>query len=62
MLDMTDWRLAAAARRPEIPAPDADRIAPVLEALEAAFAPLAAGIPAAAEPATCFRADQGEET
>jgi hypothetical protein len=57
----TDWRLAAAARCPEIPAAEVERIAPVLEALEAAFAPLAARIPFDVEPAAAFSADPGEE-
>ncbi len=51
---MSDWRLAARARCPDIPADEVDRIVPVLEALEAAFAPLAARIPLEAEPATVF--------
>ena len=57
MLVMTDWRLAAAARCPEIPAAEVERIAPVLEALEAAFVPLAAHIPIECEPATEFRVE-----
>jgi len=57
MLVMTDWRLAAAARCPEIPAAEVERIVPVLEALETAFAPLAASIPVECEPATEFRVE-----
>jgi hypothetical protein len=61
MQDMTDWRLAAAARCPEIPASEVERIAPVLEALEKQFAPLAAAIPMEAQPATWFEAGLDEE-
>ena len=48
---MTDWRLAAQARCPDIPPDELERIIPILEDLEAAFAPLAARIPIDAEPA-----------
>lgn len=61
MLVMTDWRLAAQARCPDIPAAEVERIAPVLEALEAAFAPLAARIPMDCEPATAFSVEPAEE-
>jgi hypothetical protein len=57
MLVMTDWRLVAQARCPEIPAAEVERIAPVLEALEAAFAPLAARIPVECQPAAEFRVE-----
>jgi hypothetical protein len=46
---MTDWRKIAAALDPPIPADDIERIAPVLEALESAFQPLRASIPAGAD-------------
>jgi hypothetical protein len=46
---MTHWRNLAAAVDPPIPAEDAEKAAPVLEALEAAFRPLAASIPAGAD-------------
>jgi hypothetical protein len=42
---MTDWRMMAAALSPPIPAEDIEKIVPVLEALEAAFAPMALSIP-----------------
>jgi hypothetical protein len=58
---MTDWRLAAQARCPDIPAEEVERIVPVLEALEAAFAPLAARIPVECEPATAFRVEPAEQ-
>jgi hypothetical protein len=61
MLIMTDWRLTAKARCPDIPAAEVERIAPVLEALEAALAPLAARIPIGCEPATAFRVERAEE-
>ena len=38
---MTDWKKIAAALDPPIPAADVEKIAPVLEALEEAFRPLA---------------------
>jgi len=43
---MTDYRKLAAALDPPIPEADVEKIAPVLEALEKAFAPLRASIPA----------------
>lgn len=46
---MTDWRKLASAADPPIPAEDIERAVPVLEALEAAFRPLAASIPAGAD-------------
>jgi hypothetical protein len=58
MLVMTDWRLAARARCPDIPAAEVERMAPVLEDLEAAFAPLAARIPIEAQPAAVFGVGQ----
>jgi hypothetical protein len=42
---MTDWKKLAAALDPPIPGPDAEVIAPTLEALEAAFRPLTKLIP-----------------
>lgn len=49
-----DWRLIAAAHRLNIPEADLDRIAPVLDALEASFRPLVKDIPPEVEPATIF--------
>lgn len=46
---MTDWKQLAAAADPPIPSLDAQKAAPILEALEAAFRPLAAAIPAGAD-------------
>ncbi len=38
--DMTDWKKTAAALDPPIPAPDVEKLLPVMDALEAAFRPL----------------------
>jgi hypothetical protein len=44
----------------EIPEEARERIAPALEALEAAFRPLAAAIPEDVEPAVTFKAEEDE--
>lgn len=41
---MTDWKKAAAALDPPIPEADVEKLAPVMNALEAAFAPLKASL------------------
>lgn len=46
---MTDWTKIASAMEPGIPAGDAEKIAPVMEALEGAFRPLVRSIPAGAD-------------
>jgi hypothetical protein len=46
---MTDYKKLAASLDPPIPAADAEKIAPVLEALEKSFAPLRASIPIGAD-------------
>lgn len=46
---MTDWKKLAAALDPPIPPADAERIAPILESLEAAFRPLQKTIPPGAD-------------
>jgi len=46
----TDWKRLAAALEPPIPSGDLERIAPVLDALEAAFRPLARSLPPDAIP------------
>lgn len=51
---MTDWKPLAAARCPDIPADAVARILPSLEALEAAFRPLAATLTPADESALTF--------
>jgi hypothetical protein len=45
VLKTTQWKKLAAAVEPPIPAPDAEKAAAVLEALEASFRPLVATIP-----------------
>jgi hypothetical protein len=42
----TDWKKLAAAIDPAVPAQDVEKIIPVLDALELAFRPLRASIPA----------------
>lgn len=49
---MNEWQ--------DIPQEARDRIAPVLDALEAAFRPLAAAIPEDVEPAVTFTAEEDE--
>jgi hypothetical protein len=51
---MKDWKLIAAASRWNIPEADLERIAPVLDALEASFRPLVRSIPPDIEPAPTF--------
>ena len=59
---MTDWMAIAAGRGLGIPDADLDRIVPVLEALEAAFRPLAENIPWDVEPAVTFSCPAGDES
>jgi hypothetical protein len=47
-----DWKAAAQAFAPDIPADAIERIAPSLDKLEAAFGPLATKIPLETEPAS----------
>jgi hypothetical protein len=51
---MTDFKAVARARGLDIPDAELDRIVPTLEALEAAFRPLAANLSPLLEPATGF--------
>lgn len=46
-----DWKTAAQALAPDIPADAIEKIAPSLDKLEAAFRPLPARIPLETEPA-----------
>jgi len=46
---MTDWKKIASAVDPPIPAAEAEKLGPVLEALEGAFGPLVRSIPAGAD-------------
>ena len=43
---MTDWKKAAAALDPPIPEADVEKLAPVMDALEAAFARLKSSLTA----------------
>ncbi|HLX43289.1 MAG TPA: hypothetical protein VKR43_07635 [Bryobacteraceae bacterium] len=43
---MTDWKKMASALDPGIPDADAEKVVPVLNALEAVWRPLQASIPA----------------
>ena len=52
---MKDWKKIASANGLNIPEADVERIAPSLDALEAAFRPLTARIPHEVEPAVGFR-------
>lgn len=52
---MKDWTEIARGHGLEIPEAELARMAPVLDALEAAFRPLAAAIPEDVEPAVIFR-------
>lgn len=58
---MKNWKRIAEVEGFGIPEPDLDRIAPVLDGLEAALRPLVASIPHEIEPATAFRAAPDEE-
>ena len=51
---MKNWKLIAAAHEFDIPAAEIDRIAPVLDGLEAAVRPLLEEIPLETEPVTVF--------
>ena len=51
---MTDWKALAAARCPDLSADAVARAIPGLEALEAAFRPLAAQLTVEDEPAVTF--------
>jgi hypothetical protein len=55
---MKDWRAMAKAMDLGIPPEDLEKISPVLEGLEAAFAPLRGTIPDEVEPAVTFRAEE----
>jgi hypothetical protein len=51
---MKDWKKIAQAHNLSIPDADLDRILPSLDQLEAAFRPLAGGVPHEVEPAITF--------
>jgi len=56
---MTDWRAVALARG--MTESDAEKLAPVLVALEATLVRMSADLPVEIEPATVFRAAEGDE-
>ena len=51
---MKNWKLIASGMDLGIPEPDLDKIAPVIDAMEGAFRPLASVIPHETEPAVVF--------
>ena len=55
---MKDWILIANVIAPDIPAKEAAKTAPPLNALEDVFRPLAKSLTPEMEPATIFHADQ----
>jgi hypothetical protein len=55
---MKDWKQIAAGLGANIPDADVAKITPALDALEAAFRPLARAIPEDVEPAVTFRAEE----
>jgi hypothetical protein len=55
---MKDWRAIAKARGLDLPAGELDRIAPPLEALEAAFRPLVRDLTPGIEPALEFSVEE----
>lgn len=57
----SDWKAIAAARGLGIPGEQLARIAPSLDALEAAFRPLSLSIPHLTEPALVYQ-PEAEET
>jgi hypothetical protein len=58
---MKDWKGIAAASNLAIPAADLERITGSLDALEAAFRPLAAAIPHLCEPALVYQPEPEAE-
>jgi len=56
-----DWKKIARGNRLEIPEADLERILATLDGLEAAFRPLARGLPQDSEPASIFRAEEEGE-
>jgi hypothetical protein len=52
---MKDWKLMVKAQGLDISDREVDQMQPTLDALEAAFRPLIAGIPSDVEPALIFR-------
>jgi hypothetical protein len=57
---MPDWKKAAEAFAPDMPADAVERAAKPLDTLEAAFRPLVARIPLETEPASVLLITRGE--
>ncbi len=57
---MKDWKAIAKAGGFEIPPAEVDRMVDSLSTLEAAFRPLVKDLPVDLEPATVYRAEDGE--
>lgn len=57
---MPNWKLLAQARELNIPADELERLVPVLDALETAFAPLRTLAPHEAEPVTSYRLERAK--
>jgi hypothetical protein len=57
---MHNWKLLAQARGIDVPAEEMDRLTGVLEALEAAWAPLRQMAPHETEPAIVYRLSRQE--
>lgn len=58
---MPDWKLVAAGRGFDIPDQDMERIAPVLDAMEAGLRRLIPTLPLLLEPIVTFRCQPEEE-
>ncbi len=58
---MKDWKAIAAGSNLAIPPADLERVAGSLDALEAAFRPLAARIPHSTEPALVYQPEAEAE-
>ena len=59
---MKDWVSIAKASGVEIPAPELDRVAKTLAALEATFRPLVGDLEVSLEPAAVFQAEEDSVT
>jgi hypothetical protein len=57
---MPNWKLLAQARELNIPADELERLVPVLDALETAFAPLRSLAPHESEPVTSYRLERAK--
>ena len=57
---MPNWKLLAQARGIDLPAEDLERLIPVLDSLDAAFAPLRELAPHESEPVTSYRLERAK--